>query len=426
MILSKKNLFHFYPWAWWLIAVAMPWAIAISNIAIALLILVWLADARWDEKWKRLKASTLVFPFFIFYGTYAVGVIYSDDFISGFNEICRKIPILLLPLIAATGPALETNFIDRIKKGFAYSCFVVVVVSLVTGIIQLLMDGPHTDNLGTAESHYYTLHSSASRLWLHFSYIQVVRWGDLHPSYLSMYLLLAIFFLAGEETGERKLVFVRITAILVMIGFVGLLASRIAVLTFVATALYWMVSDTMAGKIKRVVYFLFGALAFGTLIWLNPVARFRVVEEPLSTPISIDKSTTEWNSVNYRLLEWRGAWSIICQNPILGVGTGDGDQTLKKFYSAYNTSTANVDYNAHNQYLQTWLEIGLLGLTFLLICLLLPWIKSGNRPSDISFIIIFSSMCLTESMLNRQKGIIFFSFFFALLLSKKNQFHDYY
>ena len=419
MILSRKNLFHFYPWAWWLIAVAMPWAIAISNLAIALLILVWLIDARWDEKWKRLKAATLVFPFFIFYGIYAVGLIYSDDLISGFNGIGRKIPIFLLPLIAATGPTLETSFIDRIKRGFAYSCFVVVVVSLVTGIIQLLMYGPYTNNLGTAESHYYTLHSSASPLWLHFSYIQVVRWGDLHPTYISMYLLLAIFFLAGEEIGERKLGLVKMIAILVMIGFVGLLASRIAVLAFVATALYWMVSDAMTGKIKRVVYFFFGALAFGTLVWFNPVARFRVVEEPLSTPISIDKNTTEWNSVNYRLLEWRGAWSIICKNPILGVGTGDGNQTLKKFYSNYNASTTSVDYDAHNQYLQTWLETGLFGLAFLLLCLFLPWVRSISQTTDISFIIIFSSMCLTESVLNRQKGIIFFSFFFALLLSTK-------
>ena len=232
-------------------------------------------------------------------------------------------------------------------------------------------------------------------------------------------MLLAIFFLAGEAIGERKLGLVKMIAILVMIGFVGLLASRIAVLAFVATALYWMVSDAMTGKIKRVVYFFFGVLAFGTLVWFNPVARFRVVEEPLSTPISIDKNTTEWNSVNYRLLEWRGAWSIICQNPILGVGTGDGNQTLKKFYSNYNASTTSVDYDAHNQYLQTWLETGLFGLAFLLLCLFLPWVRSINQTTDISFIIIFSSMCLTESVLNRQKGIIFFSFFFALLLSTK-------
>ena len=75
-----------------------------------------------------------------------------------------------------------------------------------------------------------------------------------------------------------------------------------------------------------------------------------------------------WNSVSFRLLEWRASLSTVAKSPILGTGTGDGQAALHDYYSTYNTSTTGLTYNAHNQYLQTTIELGLVGLLLLLIC----------------------------------------------------------
>ncbi len=98
------------------------------------------------------------------------------------------------------------------------------------------------------------------------------------------------------------------------------------------------------------------------LVWLNPVARFRVIEEPRITIYHADRTVTNWNSVSYRLLEWEGSWSVIRSNWLAGVGTGGWKIALDNFYAHYNSSTVGLEHNAHNQYLQTWMENGILGL----------------------------------------------------------------
>ena len=419
MNIPIARLDKFYQMAWWLVVVTMPWAITINNIALMVLVFAWLSHGNFYEKWLSFKKSPWIFPFILLFSIYVIGLIYSNNFTSGLNDVLRKIPILALPMIATTGPLLSISFINYLKRSFAYSCFTIAIVSLFIAAIRLYTDGATSDNLGVAESQYHDLHSSASLIWLHFSYIQVGRWGDLHPSYLSMFLLFSIVILMNEMVNNMKHDVLRTTAVVVMILFIGLLASRMAVLAFIASSFYLIIIDIRKRLVRHTIYFSLTVFILIASIWYNPVARFRIVEEPISTSLSISSNTTKWNSVSYRLLEWKGAWSVIWKNPLFGVGTGDGDQELKTFYSNYNTSTVAIDYNAHNQYLQTWLETGIVGLVLLLLCLLIPLIKLRNNPSDISFIIIFSSMCLTESILERQKGIIFFSLFFAILLCTK-------
>ncbi len=419
MILSKDRLGSFYPWAWWLVAVTIPWGIALNNIAFVMLVLVWISHGHVREKWLLLKQSPWVFPFLLLYAVHAMGLIYSNDVFSGLKDLQRKIPILVLPLIATTGSVLQINFICWIKRSFAYSCFTVVIISLVTTAFRLYSEGINTGNLGVAESQYHYLHSTASLIWLHFSYIQIGRWGDLHPTYFSMLLIFSVVILLNEMDDSKKYKILRTSAVVVMIMFIGLLASRMAVLAFVFSSVYLILKNIKIRMVKHVVYFSSTILILLIAIWINPVARFRLLEEPTSTSLFITKNTTKWNSVNYRLLEWKGAWSIIKNNPLLGVGTGDGNHALEEFYSNFNASTVSVQYDAHCQYLQTWVETGIFGLLILLLCLLIPLIKLADNPTDVSFIIIFSSMCLTECIFELQKGVIFFSVFFALILCRK-------
>ena len=153
------------------------------------------------------------------------------------------------------------------------------------------------------------------------------------------------------------------------------------------------------------------------LIWINPVSRFRIIQEPLLTSLHIDQSNMEWNSVSFRLLEWKASLHELEKSWLAGVGTGDGQSALQDYYSSFNSSTVGLKYNAHNQYLQTALELGLTGLLLLLICIFKPIFTAiQHYPIHVAFVILFGLMCCTESVLARQKGIIFFTMFQSLFL----------
>ncbi|HCW06623.1 MAG TPA: hypothetical protein DGG95_04570, partial [Cytophagales bacterium] len=100
-----------------------------------------------------------------------------------------------------------------------------------------------------------------------------------------------------------------------------------------------------------------------------------------------------------------------------GVGTGAGTNAMIDFYSRFNQSTVGLTHNSHNQYLQTWMESGIVGLIAFLFCLFgFLLLKIKVPPSYLAFIIIFSLMCLTESIGERQKGVVFFTLFQSLFL----------
>lgn len=118
-----------------------------------------------------------------------------------------------------------------------------------------------------------------------------------------------------------------------------------------------------------------------------------------------------------RLVMWTVSAYEIQKHP-LGVGTGNIDDYLSyQLKRLGQPEIAEHNYNPHNQYLQTALEIGIPGLLLLLFILIFAIIR-GFRESNWLLILITLNLafnCLFESMLQRQSGIVFYVFWIALL-----------
>jgi O-antigen ligase len=73
--------------------------------------------------------------------------------------------------------------------------------------------------------------------------------------------------------------------------------------------------------------------------------------------------------------------------------------------------------NAHNQFLQTYIALGILGALLLIFMLVLPGWLAIRRIHFIyfSFLAVFTFNTLVESMLEVQAGVIYYAFFNALL-----------
>jgi O-antigen ligase len=261
------------------------------------------------------------------------------------------------------------------------------------------------------------LNPTASSFWEYFSYIQIGDWIDIHPAYFSMYLVFCVIILAQEMFDKMKIKLFGLAVIAVFTLFIVLLSSRMAIVAYLVVTSFLAVYNFSRTRDRRILIIpaLF-LLTLFALVWINPVSRFRIVQEPLFTSFHIDQNKKEWNSVSFRLLEWKASLHELERSWMTGVGTGDGQAVLQNYYSAYNTSTANLNYNAHNQYLQTTLELGVTGLILLLICIFKPAFHAIQpNPVHIAFVVLFGLMCFTESLLARQKGIVFFTMFQSLL-----------
>ena len=131
---------------------------------------------------------------------------------------------------------------------------------------------------------------------------------------------------------------------------------------------------------------------------------------------SLDKTSTE--STTVRRLIWHEATQIIKQNLLLGVAPGDANDALYESYKQNGiTGAYEKKLNAHSQYFQTTVGLGLIGLASLLAVFIIPLIE--NRKKMVLFFVLITALSfLTESMLQTMAGCIFFGYFYSVICFK--------
>lgn len=131
------------------------------------------------------------------------------------------------------------------------------------------------------------------------------------------------------------------------------------------------------------------------------------------------------NSIVYiKTYSWKCSWQAFVQSHQygLGVGVGNSWNALKDVYDTYYDWVGYMGYNTHNQYMETLLANGIAGLGLLLIWLSRLIMVAAKQKKKLLgfFITVFMIACITESILWRQKGIVFLVFFSILLVKYKD------
>ena len=119
-----------------------------------------------------------------------------------------------------------------------------------------------------------------------------------------------------------------------------------------------------------------------------------------------------------RLIMWTVSAQEFSEHP-WGVGTGNVDDYLTERLRYYKQEEMiKKEFNPHNQYLQTALEIGTTGLAVFLLLIGFT-IRFAWKHRNYLLLILVTGLafnCLFESMLQRQSGIVFYSFWICLLI----------
>jgi O-antigen ligase len=212
-----------------------------------------------------------------------------------------------------------------------------------------------------------------------------------------------------------------LTILLLLISLI-MLQSRAGILGFVFLVIAWFLYFII---VERKYIIGVGILATLICIFFLVLMKF----DRYTYTVKFLKSTaevgitgqTKEDGTAIRVWIWKSALSAIEKHPILGIGPSNVREKLHDEYIKRDMKAASsMKLNAHNQFLETWLGLGIFGLFTLLAMLFAPlWI--GIKKRDwllVGFICLCSISFMFESMLETIAGIGFFAIFYTLLVSR--------
>jgi len=247
----------------------------------------------------------------------------------------------------------------------------------------------------------------------------------IHPSYLALYHLVALLIIGLEFNSwwTKRIAIKIVVSFIALLIFASLimLQSRAGILGFGLLITGWLFFLTFVKRKYILGLGVIVAISGFILFVFTQFNRLAYTAKSLENSVNIGiNDSNKIDGTNIRFWIWKSAFSVIENHPIIGVGTGDVRDELQKQYEKRGMSQAVIfRYNAHNQYLETWLGTGIFGLFALLAMLFVPlWM--GVKKRDwlvVGFLSLCSMSFMFESMLNSIAGVGFFAIFYTILVS---------
>lgn len=399
-----------------LVAVTLPLSIKLNSIAIILLVVGWIYSGEYVIKLNNLRKNKIGIVFILFYLYTLMSFIWGSPSRDWSFDLEKKLTIILMPVIFASLPLLERNKFELILRAFAASCLIASLICFVSALYHFSYGDPS----------YFFYHKLGSAL-------------NFHAVYFSLYISFSFIILADytlKNWNDLSLILKVILFIIKLfwICFLILLSSKIILVTFgilfVIFLVYLTVQKHLRGHNMLVILLFISFVGSMTIYFSKVGERFSEVlndEHRQDNPLFVDDyQGYHFTGGTIRLAIWKTCVEILNDERawILGVGPGKAQSKLtaaykrKHFYPGDSQHIGFLDYNAHNQYFQFLISLGLVGTGWFILLLAFS-ILYALRNKDLvlfSCVWLFAIFSLTESTLQVQKGIVFFSFFLSLLL----------
>ncbi|PTX14913.1 hypothetical protein C8N40_10910 [Pontibacter mucosus] len=380
-----------------IVAVLTPTAeglpVKLASLSVILLTLHWLISGEYAAKLEKLKRNKLLWLFLSLFLINLVGLYRVGDLKEASDILIRKLPILLFPLIIGTSDKLTKNQINYIITAFIVGLFLTSLFTFREGIAVVLDRQDLTTMVELT-----LLHRPYSGLFSLFAIVGLVR-----------------FYTSSNSVALRAFLIVAILYFLFFIYVIYVKMTIVALLTLLALfAIIWLIKRW--GKYPVIVL---GGMLFLSASW------YIGTNEKAGTVIkkiirSEDFSYQEYNihlvsSINIRYINWGCSFKVLGEdkNWLTGLGVGNTQEKLNLCYKNLNPWIYENEMNAHNEYLEEMLRNGLTGLLILVLCLAVPTAHSlkHHQYTYLGFLILIIVCCITENVLSRQAGIMFYALF---------------
>jgi O-antigen ligase len=393
---SDFNIDKVYQFLIIILAFLMPLTVFGANLIIVIICILWLFSGDYKSKFQIIISNKLLIASIVFFFIHVIGLLWTEDLIWGLHIIHKMWYFILF------FPILFTITRRRYVKYYITAFLLAVTVTEISSYLVWfeLVDpfrGATVENPTPFMSHisYNPILAFAIYLISH----EVLFNTDMPLFKKYLYSLFTItmtinMFITGGRAGQ--VMFFAMISILILQYFNSQKFKAILVISIIIPSI------------------------FITAYQASSIFQLRV-DQGFKTVMNYSGN---WESSLGNRIGWTiNSWSIILDNPIIGVGTGDFPTEYKKAsdkihhipISSWNTT------NPHNMYILILVQLGLLGLvSFLAIFYYqIKWSFQSNnkyiRDIGITLPLLFLLIMWSDSYLLGHFTTLVYVFFSSFL-----------
>lgn len=400
------------------IAATFPLDYRLSNPWIVTLVIFWVmgiflgmvkVTSLKTEKWK----SWSLYAFLIFFLWNLVSLFYSDDLSNGFKAVEGKLSLAVFPLVLYTIQLSQKRIWWILRLFYA---------SIALASFYLLLN---------SAMHYFSNGS-----WL--TYHDFTAPFDAHAVFFSYFLFLSIMIGVYELNNHKITKVHRILLVTVLgVSFIGLLfcaSKNVSIVTVFFSLVILIRRFFKKGfRMKEVLTLVIGLAVIIVAALQMETVKSRMAElssgsgmenfEIISSGGAIDVfDNKKYNGTSLRLSLWYLGIDELIERDRLLIGLSPADRRAimnQKYYEVGMGPYQN--YNLHNQLIQTLVELGIIGLVLYLFVYIALLGLALHRSNQLLLVFLMATLIfqLTESILERNKVIVFIMFFYCLLSTLK-------
>lgn len=368
------------------------------SFMVILLIANWLIDPMILDKLKTGITNKFFIVCFLYWFLHVIGVLYSANSREAGFVVEKKLSLILFPLIFAT------IHIEEASKLSIYKWFISCVLFFS---ITCIMYGVYN----------YTTTGDATMLSL-----ENTLYIDIHRVIFSMYLTLGAYFCFDLHKKKKLHLYILLVYLAVATLHIFLMASRLYMVVYLIF-IYFLFYRYIE---KKKIFYMVSAcclvvfLVLGTFLY-NKNEAFRVQINSMLNSQKGNQAAS--NGVSEREYQWQAATTLIKRNPIFGIGQGDVVDELRNEYKAMNWQYGyDLKYHAHNQYLQSFIALGIIGLLLLVLVIFYPfiWFNHTNIEAKICSL-LFGISLVTDNHTELQQSIVFMFLWLSMFINMKEK-----
>ncbi len=333
-----------------------------------------------------------------------IGTIYTANKGQAVSDWGRLLGIFLIPLLFLLNRIDLRKYRYPLLLAFSLTCTITVLYLYADALAIILYNRMPLSSLFTP---FFINHNFSEPI-------------ALHPTFLSMYsalsLICLLHFLLKENSRWRRVaygacIFI-LSAGMIQAGSKSILIAILVIVNFVLPFYYVEKSR----RLKLMLLTLGITLLTIALIYTSDNFRNRYVAG-LKTDLVADTATVA--TADPRIVRWKAALNVVKESPIIGHGAGDEVDRLKEEYFRQKLYTSYLFHlNTHNQYLAFLVKAGIIGLLVYLYTLLFGFRRAlkGKNIFLMSFLLLVATVSFSENILDANKGVFFYAFFFSLFI----------
>lgn len=403
--------------------------IPLSNFINSLFLGIFFLSSMCFFKKSKLFVNKALITLLFFYLLMLISYSWTIDKCLTIKALSKEISLLIIPLIFIVVNDFLTFNKQLILKYYSYSIVFFTLFFLIKAGYNYFL---------TQNSNVFFYHDLVSK--------------ELNAVHVSVFVSVAFFSFLIKEP-KKKVDYFLIAYLFI---FLLLLSSKIIILTTVVlVAIYFFFYSKSANKMRLKNIVILGIVLICVFSFTNIKERllfeFKIKAESNIGHTVINKKevgsniismkeawynekfnqTDYFSGSSFRVYQARMFFEFLQEENIFWTGFGLNASYKKLeekgiYYNVFQGNNQIEGYqqkNFHNQYFQTFSELGVFGFIILIIILYIN-LKNAIKHKDfihIAFAVLMISLFLTESFLWRQRGVVFFTLFYCLFNSTKKE-----